>query len=353
MTSQDVKQRAGELGFDLCGVARAASYPELTFLNEWLGRGYHGTMAYMARNAEKRLDVRLVLPSARSVVVLGTIYNTGAPSSLEQADPRAAVISRYAWGDDYHDVVGHRLAELERWMRKRAGEGFEARRYVDTGPVLERVFAQHAGLGWIGQNTCLINPGLGSWLFLAEIICNAELAADDEPIVDHCGTCRLCIESCPTGALVGDRVLDSTRCISYLTIELKEIVPEALREGIGRHIYGCDICQEVCPWNADAAAARSGDPAWQPRAAFTDTDLLKLWRMSDDELKTAIKGTPMTRVRVKRLRRNLAIAIGNCSDPGAVHVFDEPVDAPSVLDPLVQEHIEWARARARSTDRQT
>jgi epoxyqueuosine reductase len=344
LTADAIKARASGLGFDLCGIAPADSFPEHQFLNEWLARGYHGTMAYMARNADKRLDVRHVLPSARSVVVLGTVYNTGRPSSLERTTCLAALISRYAWGDDYHDVVGIRLGELETWMREQSGEGFESRRYVDTGPVLERVFAQYAGLGWIGKNTCLIHPQLGSWMFLSEIICNVELSAD-EPGLDQCGACRLCIEACPTGAIVDERVLDATRCISYLTIELKERIPVPDRHGIGQHVYGCDICQEVCPWNADAVAARSCDTAWQPRPAFEDPDLLALWRMPDAQLRAAIKGTPMTRARVKRLRRNLAVAIGNSGDASAARVFDEPVDAPSIKDALVQEHIEWAKAR--------
>ena len=344
LTSAQVKERARELGFELCGIARAESFPEHRFFAEWLARGYHGEMDYLARNADKRLDVRRVLPSAQSVVVLGTIYNTGASSSLERTDRRAALISRYAWGDDYHDVIDSRLAQLEAWMAGQAGAAFESRRYVDTGPVLERVFAQHAGLGWIGKNTCLINPELGSWMFLSEIICNLQLDVD-EPALDQCGTCTLCIEACPTGALVGDRVLDATRCISYLTIELKWSMPRPLREELGQHVYGCDICQEVCPWNSDVLAATSSDRAWQPRPAFRDSELLTLWRMSDDELRAAIKDTPMTRARVKRLRRNLAVAIGNCGDPSAAAVFDDHVDAPSILDPLVQEHIEWARER--------
>lgn len=348
LTPQAVKQRARELGFDLCGIARAEAFPELHFLVDWLARGYDGEMRYLARNADKRRDVRRVLPSARSVIVLGSIYNTGRPSSLERNDPRAALISRYAWGDDYHDVTGGRLERLDSWMREQAGDDFESRSYVDTGPVLERVFARYAGLGWIGKNTCLINPELGSWLFLSEVICNVRLEPD-EPAPDRCGTCTLCIEACPTDAIVGDRVLDATRCISYLTIELKGSIPETLRDGLGQHVYGCDICQEVCPFNSDAVAAVSSDSVWAPRRPFADSSLLDLWRMSDAELRRAIKGSPMTRARVKRLRRNLAVAIGNCGDPVAANVFDEPVDAPSTLDPLVREHINWARNRLRQT----
>jgi epoxyqueuosine reductase len=344
ITAAAVKARARELGFELCGIAPADPQPELRFLSDWLGRGFHGEMGYMARNAERRMDPHQVLPSARSIVVLGAIYNIGAASSLEKLDAHGALLSRYAWGDDYHDVLGRRLERFEAWMRQQAGDTFEARRYVDTGPVVERVAAHAAGLGWIGKNTCLINPELGSWLFLCEILCSLPLEPD-EPQLDRCGTCTLCIEACPTGAIVGERVLDATRCISYLTIELKGSIPEEFREPLGRHVYGCDICQEVCPWNADGLAALSGEPAWQPRPEFVEADLLRLWRMSDEQLRRAIKGTAMTRARVKRLRRNLAVAIGNCGDAEAARVFDEPIDAPSLDDPLVQEHVRWARAK--------
>jgi epoxyqueuosine reductase len=344
LSSADVKVRARELGFDLCGIAPADPQPELGFLREWLGRGYHGEMEYMARTVSRRMDLREVLASAQSIVVLGAVYNTGTASSLENNDPRTALISRYAWGDDYHDVLGARLEQLESWMRERAGGAFESRRYVDTGPVVERVAAQAAGLGWIGKNTCLINPELGSWLFLCEILCSLPLQPDERQI-DRCGTCTLCIEACPTGAIVGDGVLDARRCLSYLTIEVKGSIPREHREDLGRHVYGCDVCQEVCPWNADAIAPISFDSAWQPRAALVNPDLLQLWRMTDVELRAAIKGTPMTRARIRRLRRNLAIAIGNCGDPAASAVFDEPIDAPSVDDPLVQGHVTWARAK--------
>jgi epoxyqueuosine reductase len=348
LTADAVKARARDLGFHLCGIAPAEPQPELRFLEQWLGRGFHGEMGYLARHVEKRLDPRLVLPSARCIIVLGAVYNTGAPATLNEADPAKAMLSRYAWGDDYHDVLGARLAELESWMRDRLGETFESRRYVDTGPVVERVAASAAGLGWIGKNTCLINPHLGSWLFLCEILCNVPLAAD-EPDVDRCGTCTLCIEACPTQAIVADRILDSTRCIAYLTIELKQGIPDNLRDGIGRHVYGCDICQEVCPWNAVAVAATSEDPCWQPRPEFAEVDLLRLWRMPDAEIRRAIKGTPMTRAGVRRLRRNVAVAIGNCGDPAAAAVFDEPIDAPSLDDPLVEEHVRWARAKLEAT----
>jgi epoxyqueuosine reductase len=305
LTSAAIKARALELGFDLCGIASAGSYPELTFFREWLDRGYAGEMGYLARSAEKRADVRAVLPSARSVIVTATVYNTDRPYSTECADPSRAHIARYAWGDDYHDVIGARLEALLAWMRDASPDPFDARAYVDTGPVQERVYAQYAGIGWIGKNTCVINPERGSWIFLSEIICSLPLDAD-EPSFDQCGTCTLCIEACPTHAIVGAGVLDSTRCISYLTIELKGDIPAALAPALGHHVYGCDICQEVCPWNG--APAVSHDPAWRPRAAWDGATFQTLDAASDEELRAALKGSAMRRTKVTGLRRNIAAA---------------------------------------------
>jgi epoxyqueuosine reductase len=261
----------------------------------------------MNRTATRRADVRNVVPGARSVIMTGTLYNTDRPYS-NALDPGAARISRYAWGDDYHTVIGHRLDALLSWMREASPESFEARAYVDTGPVQERVYAQHAGVGWIGKNSCVINPELGSWVFLGAIICSLPLGVD-APSLDQCGTCTLCLEACPTQALVAPGVLDSTRCISYLTIELRGDIPEDHRAAIGSHVYGCDICQEVCPWNA--AAPRSVEPAWQPRTAWDRVDLLTLSRRSDDELTVALRGSPMKRTKVQGLRRNVALALQN------------------------------------------
>jgi epoxyqueuosine reductase len=338
MTGNDIKRYASESGFDLCGIAPAADFPELRFLDDWLARGYGGEMQYLHRSAAKRGDVRQVLPSARSVVVLGTIYNVDRRYSTENADRTTAAIARYAWGDDYHAVIERRLDRLVAAMRDAAGEGFEARAYVDTGPVQERVYAQYAGLGWIGKNTCVINPEVGSWIFLSVIICNLALAADT-PAIDQCATCTLCIDACPTGALVEPYVLDSTRCLSYLTIELKGEIPSKHRAAIGEHAYGCDICQEVCPWNQ--AAARSTDAAWLPRAGLDAPRLVDLWRSSDDELRALLKGSAMKRAGVKRLRRNLAVAIGNSGDPAAAAALQES-DEPTAADPLVSEHVRWA-----------
>jgi epoxyqueuosine reductase len=308
LTAASVKAEASRLGFDLCGIAPAIDLPELSFFAEWLARGYGGTMTYLNRSSKRRADVRRVLPSAKTVIVTGTIYNTAAPYSTECDDPGMAKIARYAWGDDYHDVLGARLEALVAAMREMSDDPFEARAYVDTGPVQERVYARHAGIGWIGKNTCVINPSVGSWLFLGEIICSLPLAVD-EPSVDQCGTCTLCIEACPTQAIVAPGVLDSTRCISYLTIEQRGPIPEALAPAVGSHVYGCDVCQEVCPWNQ--VAPQSSDLAWRPRPEWDGVDFLGLARKSDAELAGALEGSAMQRTKVAGLRRNLQVAANN------------------------------------------
>ena len=308
MTSDDIKRKARELGFDACGVAPAADHAELRFFDEWLARGYAGEMTYLHRTAERRADVRRVMPSARTVIVTGTVYNTERPYSTECADHGRAHIARYAWGDDYHVVIARRLDALVGWMHQAWPATFEACAYVDTGPVQERVYAQHAGVGWIGKNSCVINPSLGSWLFLGTIICSLPLAID-APALDQCGSCTLCIEACPTQAILAPGVLDATRCISYLTIEQRGEIPEALRAGVGTRIYGCDVCQEVCPWNQTAPA--SADPAWQPRPAWDARRVGDLAATSDPDLQLALRGSPMKRAKLSGLRRNLAVAEEN------------------------------------------
>jgi epoxyqueuosine reductase len=314
LTSAAIRVRARELGFDRCGLAAADRYPELAFLREWLARGYAGEMAYMARTADRRADVRAVLPDARSVIVTGTLYNTVPPYTDDEIPPDVGRISRYAWGDDYHDVLKTRLDALVTRMHEESAEPFEARAYVDTGPVQERVYAQYAGLGWIGKNTCLINPELGSWLFLGVILCTLPLEPDS-PGLDQCGACTRCLEACPTGALVGPGVLDATRCISYLTIELRGEIPEPLRPSLGNHIYGCDICQDVCPYNQ--AAPVSADPAWQPRPRLDRPRLVDLWGHTEEEWRALLEGSPMTRAKRTGLRRNIAVALNNCGDRGS------------------------------------
>jgi len=319
LSATAIKAKARQIGFDLCGIAPAVSHPELSFFREWLDRGYAGEMAYLQRSADRRADVRRVLPSARTVIATGTIYNAERPYSIECADPDRAHIARYAWGDDYHDVIGRRLEQLISWMREQSSEPFEARAYVDTGPVQERVYAQHAGIGWIGKNTCVINPEVGSWIFLAEIICDLPLECDS-PSFDQCGTCTLCLEACPTQAIVAPGVLDSTRCISYLTIELKGDIPRPVADGVGNHVYGCDVCQEVCPWNASPAVSR--DPAWQPRAEWDGATITELGERSDEELRASMRGSAMRRSKVVGLRRNLAVATRNVR-PKASPIADD------------------------------
>jgi epoxyqueuosine reductase len=339
LNSQAVKAKALEIGFDLCGIAPADSFPELSFLQEWLDLGYAGEMAWMARTAERRGDVRRVVPGARSVIVTATLYNTDRQYS-DSLPADVARISRYAWGDDYHDVLKKRLDALLDFMRAESSTPFDARAYVDTGPVQERVYAQYAGLGWIGKNTCLINPEQGSWLFLSEIICTLPLEPDTQGL-EQCGSCRRCLDACPTGALVDAGVLDSNRCLSYLTIELRSPIPAQHRHALGSYVYGCDICQEVCPYNQPAP--RSDDEAWQPRAGLDLPRMVDLWRRPDAELQTLIQGGPMTRAKLTGLRRNLAVAIGNSGDPEAIDALGRGrPDQPSIDEALVQEHVTWA-----------
>src|SRR5262245_24717329 len=346
LTTADVKSEARAAGFDLCGVAPVADFPELNFLSDWLVRGYAGEMHYMQRTAERRANVRALMPSARSVICLGVVYNTDRPYSNQGNDSSRAAIARYAWGNDYHVVIEQRLGRLVDRLRAIGGEEFEARAYVDTGPVQERVYAQYAGLGWIGKNTCLINEDLGSWIFLSEILCSLSLEPD-APGFDQCGTCTRCIEACPTGALVDAGVLDSTRCLSYLTIELKGSIPEKHRDLIGQHAYGCDVCQEVCPWNISPGTGRSDDAEWQPRSGLDGPRLIDLWNRSDDELRVLLKGSAMKRAGVKRLRRNIAVAIGNSGDATAATSLATCTE-PTATDPLVAEHVAWAIEKLRA-----
>lgn len=339
LTSDAIKNRARELGFDLCGVAPAESFPELAFFRQWIDRGYAGTMGYLPRSAERRSDVRKVLPSARTVIVTGTLYNAGHPYSTERHDRTQGEVARYAWSRDYHDVLGDRLNALLAWMAAQNPEPFDARAYVDTGPVQERVYAQHAGIGWIGKNTCVINPELGSWLLLGAIICSLPLEPD-APSLDQCGTCTLCLEACPTGAFAAPYELDATKCISYLTIEYRGSIPEEQRASVGNHLFGCDICQEVCPFNA--APVNTRDPAWSSREDLNLGSLIDLWRRTDDELAALIGETALTRAGVKGLRRNLAVALGNSGDPRALEALDDPADGVTG-EPLVAEHVQWAK----------
>ena len=339
LTSLQVKQKAIELGFDLCGIAPVEDFSELSFLSTWINRGYAGEMDWMARSVSRRSDVRKILPGAASVISTATIYNVDRPYSTENTESSAALISRYAWGDDYHDVLQSRLDKLVTWMHK-ASEGlFEAKAYVDTGPIQERVYAQHAGIGWIGKNTCVINPTLGSWLFLAEVVCTL-LLEPDPPSLNQCGTCNLCIEACPTGAIAAPYELDSTRCLSYLTIEKRGDIPTDYRSELGTRIYGCDICQEVCPYNQPAAISK--DSSWQPRHGLDHPTLSELWLMSDDAVGNLLKGSAMTRAKLSGLRRNIAVAMGNAGEVDTLIKSNDSTDQRiSVNDEMVQRHVRW------------
>jgi epoxyqueuosine reductase len=348
LNSDSIKRHAREIGFDLCGIAPATNFPELTFLSDWIARGYAGEMDYMEKSADIRADIRHFLPTARSVIVMGTVYNTDQGSGFGDRGSGTDTIevARYARGQDYHKVIEDRLLTLIEWMKAQGAGLFDAAHFVDKHQVQERVYAHHAGIGWIGKNSCVINPEIGSWLFLSGIA--TSLALDtDRPALDQCGSCTLCIDACPTGALVDARELDATRCISYLTIETEDRIPEEQRAHIGRHAWGCDICQDVCPWNLSAAVTT--DPVWhEPQRHGRSAS--ELWQRSDDELHAMVKGSAMTYVPLSRLRRNLATIIGNSGDPSLVAALDRPGRsvknaARSTQTPAVVEAVSWAKGR--------
>lgn len=352
LSSEAVKHRAREMGFDVCGVALPESYPELKRLRTWLDEGRAGEMHYLERTAERRSDVRAVMPSTRSVIAVGMLYHIDRPYSTEIADRGEAQIARYARGDDYHDVMTAKLASLAAWLQDESDEPIESRVYVDSGPVQERVYAQHAGLGWIGKNTCLINPDLGSWLLLGEILTSAALAPD-APGFDRCGTCTLCLDACPTSAIVEPGTVDATRCLSYFTIELKGPIPLEWRDAVGAHVFGCDVCQEVCPWNQ--AVPLSSHAEYRPRSDFDRPSIVALWERSDAALQQAMRGSPTSRPRVRGMRRNLAVALGNLGTPESAAALAASgvraeTDAPSMADPIVAEHIAWGLTTGAGED---
>lgn len=373
--SQWIEDRARALGFDLCGVAPIETLEELAHLPEWLAKGYAGEMKYM--HDARRRDPRNVLEGAQSLIVVAMNYHTALPLSTEAAakaddGPARGWISRYAWGDDYHDMLLPKLEELVAAMRAEFSEPFEARAYVDTGPILERVAAKHAGLGWLAKNTLLINQQLGSWLFLGVILTTLDL----EPSVktreafprDLCGTCTRCLDACPTQAFPEPYVLDARRCISYLTIELRGAIPEDLRSGIGGHAFGCDICQDVCPWNRKAqatelaaflprefATAGCSDLSARPGARSLFAPGLEwLASLEQDEFKELFRGSAVKRAKWRGLVRNACIALGNSKMP-----HDSPARPRAIAllqrlaasdDPLIAEHARWAVEQLGSYD---
>jgi epoxyqueuosine reductase len=334
---EQISAKATALGFDLVGITSAAPLAQGGRLRAWIAQGFAGDMGYMSRDVEKRLDPSRVLPQVRSIIVLGMNYCT-APS-MPEAAPGCGWMARYAWGEDYHTVLGDKLKALVAFIRELEESPIQTRWYVDTGPILERELAWRAGLGWPGKNTNLINRHLGSWLFLGAILLDRELVYD-APATAHCGTCTRCLVACPTGALVAPGVLDARRCISYLTIELRGPIPRQLRPLMGTHIFGCDICQAVCPWNRQAPV--TSDDAFLPRAGFATPELLPLLRLSEDDFRARFQGSPVMRAKRRGLLRNVAVALGNLRDPRALLALE------SVLhdtEPLIRRHAAWALGR--------
>src|SRR5271157_5127069 len=342
-----IREQARLLGFDLCGVVSTDVFPELAHFQSWIERGFHGQMKYL--EDPRRQNPSLLLDPVRSIIVCALNYNTEHPYSVEAAGAvpdggKRGWISRYAWGDDYHELVWSKLNTLELLLKQTSLTPFLSRAYADTGPVPERVLAKYAGLGWLGKNTLLLNRELGSWLFVGVILTSLDLGsgkpAQEMPPVDLCGNCRQCLDACPTGALVEPYVMDARRCISYLTIELRGNIPEEFREAMGRHVYGCDICQDVCPFNRKAPATALAE--FQPRGGSVATSahapkgaeaaapgehgrlgllfageslfeprLEWLAGMSEEEFREAFRGSAMKRTKWKGLVRNACIALGN------------------------------------------
>lgn len=332
--TEKVKAAAIELGFGLVGVAPAQAPDHWQFYEKWLGLGYAGEMHYLARNLERRADPCEIVPDAKSILCLGLNY---LPKEEDHPTGETyGTISKYARGDDYHDLIKARLFELLDKI-KTLDTSADGRVYVDTGPVLERDFAVSAGLGWFGKHTCLIHKRKGSWFFLAEIILNIALDPD-VPQLDHCGTCTRCIDACPTDAIVAPYVVDSQRCISYLTIELRGAIPRTLRSGIGQWVYGCDICQDVCPWNQKHAEP-THEPAFQARSGLDAPRLVDLLKMDQAAFSQTFKGSPIKRTKRRGLLRNAAVALGNIGSE-----VDVPVLGQALCDdePLVRGHAAWA-----------
>ncbi|GIX46302.1 MAG: epoxyqueuosine reductase [Candidatus Tectimicrobiota bacterium] len=338
--TERLKAHALALGFDLVGVAPVQESPELAFFERWLEAGYAGEMHYLQRSRARRLDPRQVLPEVQSIVVCGLNYDTDAPYSTEQPDPCRGWIARYAWGKDYHQVVLDKLQQLEAFLHQLVPTA-RSKPYVDTGPVVERVHAKYAGLGWFGKNTCLLNTRLGSWFFLGELLVSIPLEYD-RPTPDHCGTCRRCLDACPTQAFPAPYVLDARRCISYLTIELKGAIPEALRPLMGNHVFGCDICQDVCPWNRKRRFTR--EPELQPRPAQHHPPLAELAQLTPEAFRQRFRGTALERAKRRGLLRNVCVAMGNSGNPDFIPLL-ERLSADE--DALVREHAAWALARLR------
>ncbi len=360
-----VKRAAEHAGFELCGIAPTVHAAELDHFPAWIAAGHAGEMKYMEARDErgdlKRASLARVAPWARSVVVCAINYNTAQPYSTESPGTASRTssrgwISRYAWGhEDYHEAVLRRLRQVEDALRQAAEARATAesagpivtRSYVDTGPIVERVFANYAGVGGIGRNTCIINQKRGSWLFLGVILTSVELQPD-LPAPDRCGTCTRCIDACPTDALIAPYQLDSNKCISYLTIEKRGEIPEALRPGMGRHVFGCDICQDVCPWNRKAPATSA--PEFAPRPELVNPALDWLAEISEEEFRRTFRGSPVRRAKHSGLRRNAVIAAGNSGDRKFLPLLEK---LASDKDETLAESARWARQRIEAVPGQS
>lgn len=331
-----IKAQAYGLGFDLAGIAPLGIADSADAFDEWIARGYAGDMGYLERRPEVRRDSRRPVPGATCAVVVGLNYGGREPTGP---------VARYARGDDYHGVMLDKLRALHAWIASQLGRDVHGKAYVDTGPVLERDLARRAGLGWLGKNTMLLNPRIGSYFFIGSLFLELDLVADAPFATDHCGRCTRCLDACPTHAFAAPGVLDARRCISYLTIELRDEMPSDLRPLVGDLLYGCDVCQQVCPWNVRFATALD-HPAFAPRASLGEKDArslaLDLLAMSDDDFAVAFKGSPMKRAKLRGLKRNAAVVLGNV---GTSEDVPSLVGALSDSEPLVRSHAMWALAR--------
>jgi len=324
---------AREIGFDSCRIAACKPPAHAMEFREWLRENAHGEMNYMQRGEEKRCDPLKVLAGAKSIVIFALNYFQG-----EQPDRRpdiAAIgkIARYAWGDDYHDVIANKLDKIDNFLREFGGE---QKCYVDTGPVLERDYAAQAGIGWHGKSTMLIDRRLGTWFFLAEILTTLELPAD-EPVPNRCGTCERCITACPTGAITAPHRVDARRCISYLTIELKGAIPLDLRPLIGDRIFGCDDCLDACPWNRFARESRK--TAFSARKSTTEMSLREYLELSDAEFQALFRNSPIKRIKRRGFLRNVCVAMGNAGNTSDIPALERTARDP---EPLIAEHARWA-----------
>lgn len=340
-----IKHKAIDLGFDLVGITAAQRAARADAYTHWVAAGHAGEMAYMKRDVERRRDPRQIVPEARSLVVVGlSHYTLELPREIKN-DPSRGLIARYAWGADYHDVMTPRLHELRDFIQTQTQHDIQSKVYVDTGAVLERDFAEQAGLGFTGKNTCLIHPSMGSWIFLGEIIVDLELDYDKAITNIGCGTCTRCLVACPTEAFVAPYVLDARRCISYYTIELKGSIPRALRTLMGNRIFGCDDCQDVCPWPQRFAQPTSEKSFFPVDFDYAAPKLLDLIRLTPQAFKQRFKGTPILRTKRRGLLRNVAVALGNWGDEAAVPALGKALED---VEPLVREHAAWGLGQINS-----